>query len=276
MRKYLQFKKEFEAIEDIKKTLKTFEKISSAKIPSLKEKTKTLFSFLEKIEKVTSRLFQFFLPKNHWAINSSNEGKSLLLIFGADKGLCGDFHHLVINALLERKSFYDIFWIFGKKTEKFLKEEGIFAKESFSLEENLEEIFKKIIFLFKKKKFKRVDFLFLKYFSFFRREPCFLRFLPLSFEKKEGTGFPIFEPSPKEIFEFLLEEKLKATFLKVFLSSRLSEETLRVLTLEHSFKETEKILSKMMYNYFKQRRKEISLEQMESFLSHKIICQKKE
>jgi len=282
MRKYFLLKKEIEAFEDALETIKASEKISAARIHSLKERNSNLAFYKQNLEKIISRFLLFF-DYSSQPFFRTREGKEALVIVTSNKGLVGGLWHKIVEETLNIRKNYDYFFCLGSKGVQYLEEEGVQIERSFPLEEDIitletaSRITACLLKEFEDRPLSRIDIIYPHFASFFSQKALLLTFLPFSFlpefltqDEEVVLGFPLFEPKPKEIFRFLSQKYFEMFFYQILIEAKLSEFTARTIFLENASFRGESFLKKLRMNYFKQRKKEISQAQIESFTVHQL------
>jgi F-type H+-transporting ATPase subunit gamma len=283
MRKYFLLKKEIEAFEDVVETIGAIEKIAAANIHFLKKENENLVFYKQNLEKIISRFLLFFDYSSH-PLFRANRGKEALVIMTSNKGLVGGLWHEIIEQVLLNKADYDYLICFGSRGAQYLREEGLKVDKVFSLDaekidlEIASKVTNYILGEFLEKPLERVDIIYPHFLNILSQEPAIIRFLPFSFsstvlEQSETSplGFPIFEPSKRKIFDYLIQEYIRLFFYQVLIETRLSEFTARTIFLEKASFQGEKFLKKLRMKYFKERKAEISQGQIESFSVHHLM-----
>ena len=288
MKKYLEYKNEILGLKDVFETVQMAEKIAASHIHFLKDEVENLENYIESIEKILSRIIPFYSKKNHFLTAKRNYGKNAIIIISGNKGLVGGLYHNLINSFLNQNQEYQTIVTIGKKSKKYFQEENIEVKKSFISNSDLpqsreiEEITEYIFSLFAKENLKKVDILYPHFISFSEHQPNIIQFLPFAFDineisKKndilanENLGFPIFEPSKGLIFKQLLNKYIKVFFYKIMMEAKLSEFSARVITTEQATTKTKQAVQSLRLAYFKERQRNITQKQIESFVAHQII-----
>lgn len=280
MKTYLDYKIQIQGFGDVLDTAKSSEKIAASAVHFLKAKVYSLDQYTETLDKLLSRLILFYQKREHPLLEKKENGKKVLLLITADKGLVGGLWHQLISAFLNKKNNYDSVIVVGSKGGAYLEEEGakiIKSFEDFSdLPETVElqEIAAYLFKRFKGAEFSKVDILYSQFVSLAEQKPVFCSFLPFDFkiEKKTGgVGFPIFEPSNNRIFDGLLQKYVNLYFYKIVLEAKLSEFSARTVSMEHASEKTKELIAQLKASYRKERHRVITQRQLESFRAHKVI-----
>jgi len=283
MKRYLEDKNRIQIYQDVFETVKTIEKISASKLHFLKQRVKSLSVYTETLEKILIRLLCFHRP-NHPFLEKSREGKKALLVITGQKGLVGGLYHTLVNYALSIPLKNCHLMVVGSKGKKYFKEEKIKISQTF-LDfselpdfEEVDFITKYIFEKFLRGEFSRVDILYSHFVSVIEQRPLIVGFLPFSSEliERDKTtsqdifGMPIFDPSPQEVFNQLLKKYIQIFLYRIVLEAKLSEFSARTVNTENARVKIEKIIKNLKLAYFKERRRDISQKQIESFLVHKL------
>ncbi len=276
MRKYLDYKNKIEGFKDVEETIRVVEKAAASRIHFLKKRTEDLMDYKKEVEAILARISELKLDENHPLLKERYSGKKALIVVGGDRGIVGGLYHNLVGAFLQKKDSYDYVWVLGKKTKDYLSEEGV-ETEQFSFESADTSFFR----LYRENDIRNVDILYPKFISIIEQTPAFVKFLPFDFapafakaaaanKDNPAEGLPIFEQSKKDIFDALLTKYIEVFFRQIRIEAKLSEFSARTITAEHAIYKTDGIIKKLRLSFFKERKKEISQKQLESFVSIKL------
>lgn len=283
MQKLSYYKDRIAGLSDVRETVKVVEKKAASHIHLLKNQVDSLKSYREICEKILFRMSGFYWDSAHPLLKSHGSKKELIVIT-SDRGIVGGLYHNIIEKLIEVKGNYDSIIIVGKKGEEYLKEEGINAETvPFELENypNSEDIksFTQLFFdRYAGNKLGKLDVLYSQFFSLAYQVPKITPFLPFSFgnnqpqesnKTEKVPGFPIFEGDKKDIFNQLLRRFIDIYFSEVFWEAKLSEFSARTVEAENASTKTDEIIGKINLEFLKERRRNITQKQLESFTVHK-------
>ncbi len=282
MKTYLEFKTHIRNFQDVLEITKVIEKMSAAHIHFLKKRVLVLEEYISFIKKILGRFLLFFEEREHFLLRKVKSQKRAVLIVTGEMRLVGGLWHKILDSFLEKKENYHQVWVIGTKGKEILREIGIKPSRFFeaSLDiperEEAEEINDFLFGEFKNEDLERIDILYPKFYSLTDFEPDFLTFLPFRFEfpseeKKEPLGFPIFEPSKKRIFNFLIELYIRNFLYTILLETKLCELSARTLISEEAQTKIKELISQLIISFRERRKRILSQRQIESFLAHKII-----
>ncbi len=289
MKNYLKFKGDIEGFQDVLDTVKTVEKIAAASIHDLKAQVQTLQSYKQEIAKTLDRFSSFRVQKNHPLLQKNKQGQKWLIIIGGDKGLVGGLYNHLINTFLQNSQHYQKILVIGQKINAHLEEEGVLPEKVFPAFSDLpttEEVKAITDFLFStfiNKKFATLDILYPSFVSLAEQNPVTVPFLPFDIEEHQPAGLvgqadlnlqpglPIFEPTKQIIFDLLLEKYISVYLYEFILEAKLSEFGARTVSMENASGKTKKFITKLKSSFIKERRKNITQKQLESFTVHNML-----
>ncbi len=289
MKKYLKYKQDIQGFGDVAATVKTAQKIAASYIHLLKERVEKARLYLGSLEAVLARLNLFYSPRQNLFLRPGAGAARLALIISSDQGLTGGLYHNLINYFLRQKQKYDLLLPLGRQARQYLAEEGVKTMaENFFLSPlptavEVEKLANFIFSLFRAQKLKSVDILYAQNVSLASQVPRLVRFLPFSFADNFSSrpappaplGLPIFEPSKREVFNFLFNKYLKVVFSHYLFEARLAEFAARTVAMEHASSQVDQFIARLKLAYFKQRRKFLTEKQLESFVPHKQLSKLK-
>ena len=172
---------------------------------------------------------------------ASKEGKSLLIVVTADKGLCGAFNSSLLRvaqrylADTEREVLIDAV---GRKGRDFLKRRATIRKEYIGAFQSLkyskaQEIAQSAIKAFLDREVEEVFLLFNEFKSIIQQRIVIERLLPLqALEERKSVQDYVYEPGPKEIFEKLLPKIVETTVWQALLESNAAEHGARMAAMD--------------------------------------------
>lgn len=291
MKKYLIYKRRINEFENVGETVRIIEKTAASHIHLLKKQVNILSDYKKDVGTVLKRLSKFWQGKKHPLLEKRGAGIKAILIITGDKGIVGGLYHNLINRILERKNYYQKIWVLGKKGMEYLNEENIkaellpFESDGLINPDKIEEMGTIFFNYFQNNNPQSVDILYPRFISLTKQEPIIANFLPFDFKgaseneedefiksgPEDNEGFPIFEPSKKDIFSPLLKKYISIFLIELALETKLSEFSARTITAEHAVSVTKDIVRDLNLKFLKERRKLLTQKQLESFIAHQTI-----
>lgn len=219
------------------------------------------------------------------------DGKTLLVIFTSDTGLCGAYNTNLIamaEAYLRRdgRSGTDVIYI-GKKGHRYFTRRGYAAADAYldlAGRPNIakaEAIGKSLIERFLSGQYSSVQLLYAQYLSSMSSKPTVLQWLPIQIgdtkhetrdagkqaasrvsrpASRQPADEYIFEPSPEQVFQDLLPRWVIAKFQLVMLEAFTSEHSARMIAMKNATDNAEELLRSLTRQRNKIRQASITKE----------------
>lgn len=235
----------------------------------------TLIADISETQKVEHKLLQ----KNY-----SETKKALFLVIASDRGLCGSFNSGISkyteNLIAEKKSSYEKmdFIFVGRRLKDYFGRRGVEPVEyitgldkdiSYDLAAGVAD---KAIKAFEAGEYDEVQIVYNEFKSAISQEVVAERLLPVdaseasSFDADQKQNFSkdlIFEPSPKEIIDELLEKHFAVQVYRCMSESVASEHGARMTAMENSTKNAGELIKSLTTTYNKLRQASITKELIE-------------
>lgn len=206
----------------------------------------------------------------------------LILVIGANRGLCGAFNtnvgktailHAIDNYSLELKAGNVLFFSIGRQVEKALKSKNVnLFGEAHDLLNNhhfaeVSHITEKLMELFANDKFQRIDLVYNKFKNAAVQELTVEQFLPIKKpEQKEKTlTIPdyIYEPSQDFILDSIVPQSLKMQLYRVIIDSNTAEQGARMTAMHQATDNATELLKNLRTTYNNARQAAITNEILE-------------
>jgi F-type H+-transporting ATPase subunit gamma len=172
---------------------------------------------------------------------ASRDGKALLIVVTADKGLCGAFNSSLLRVAQRYLADNDrevLIDAVGRKGRDFLKRRAPIRKEYIGAFQALkytkaQEIAQSAIKAFLDREVDEVFLLFNEFKSIIQQRIVIERLLPLqALEERKSEQDYVYEPGPKEIFEKLLPKIVETTVWQALLESNAAEHGARMAAMD--------------------------------------------
>jgi F-type H+-transporting ATPase subunit gamma len=208
---------------------------------------------------------------------------ALVIIVGANKGLCGTFNSHLIKATVShirdlKQLGYNVkLWIIGKKAEDFFKKSNIpILKTYHHLIDNVTvegtfSLADEAMKLIESGTFQKIDVVYNRFKNAAYYEIIKEQFLPMLMESSGpdqqddvagGLGY-IMEPSRKEIFEELVPKSIRTYMYRILLDSFASEQGARMTAMHKATDNATELLKNLTITYNKVRQSSITNEIVE-------------
>jgi F-type H+-transporting ATPase subunit gamma len=285
-----QIKQRIKTSKNISKITKAMEMVSASKMRRAQEQALATRPYTRTLQESLSKLAATIKTDLHPFLVSHKEGIDIAVIISTDKGLCGGLNPNLFKEALEwqKKHKEGKFIVVGKKAVAFAK---IFGLDTYAQFTDLPDVIKAsdIIALssivsseYLKKTFKTVSVIYMDFISTLVQKVHVTNLLPLPklinkesegslVEKKDKSEY-IFEPSPEEILNDLLNYYLENTIYQSFLEARASEHSARMVAMKNASENAGEIMSELQLQFNKSRQAGITSELLD--ITTAIIAQK--
>lgn len=234
----------------------------------------TLIADIAETQKVEHKLLQ----------QNPNPKTALYVVIASDRGLCGSFNAGIAKyteqVMREKKSTYEKmdFVFVGRKVKEFFARRnvtpidyitGLDKDISYELAASVAE---RVIEFFKQGAYDEIFIVYNEFKSAISQEVVAERLLPIdtagvnSFDKDDESRFAkdlIFEPSPEEIIEELLDKHFAVQVYRCMSESVASEHGARMTAMENSTKNAGELIKDLTTTYNKLRQASITKELIE-------------
>lgn len=222
---------------------------------------------------------------NHKLLQQNDNPKSVLyLVIASDRGLCGSFNAGISKytekVIREQKQTYETmdFIFVGRKVKEYFARRDVKPVDFITgLEKDISYelaagVAKRAIEDFKEGSYDEIKIIYNEFKSAISQDVVCERLLPIdtveanSFDKHLDSLFSkdlIFEPSPEEIIEELLDKHFAVQVYRCMSESVASEHGARMTAMENSTKNAGELIDKLTTTYNKLRQASITKELIE-------------
>lgn len=269
----LQLVRRIRTAQNISKTTKAMQMIAASKLKKAQDAALSSRPYVEKLLAVTGdltkRVEKSALPV--YMNVQKNSGKTLYLIIGPDKGLCGGLVTNLIRDVMKKATDQDAFITVGKKVELPISHisKNIIGAFPFGNTLPTFDIVFPIVTLideqFKLGKIDKVEIISTHFASVFIQRTQQTHLLPIKpqeekEEKNLSDAFQLFEPSVEELLPDLLQRYIEMAVYQEILESYLSEQAARLLSMQNATNNAKEIIEDLKLEYNKTRQAKITAE----------------
>jgi F-type H+-transporting ATPase subunit gamma len=271
MSQLVQMRQRIKAIETIKKITSAMRLISRSFHTRMSKEKGNLKAYQQEIENLLKHLHKacpdfkspFFFPKQ------TQKTKNLIIIVGAQKGLCGNYNTEITYWINNHKELlsnpHTELFVVGKKTEDYIK--NLSYKISHVFEElkvaSLDTISEELLLILKKSQPYYTDVKIVASFgqTFFAHTLRTVQLIP-AFNTQQTAQDDSYQwqSDPKEILEMLSEMCLKTKIHMTLFESLLGEQSARFIAMDNATRNANKFLDEMQLQYNKARQAKITKE----------------
>ncbi len=268
----LQLVRRIRTAQNISKTTKAMQMIAASKLKKAQDAALSSRPYVEKLLAVTGdltkRVEKAALPL--YMKEQKSTGKTLFVVIGPDKGLCGGLVTNLMRDLMKRANAQDSFITIGKKVELPVAHISKNIIGAFPFGNTLPkfDVVYPIVNLineqFKSGKIDNVEIVSTHFASVFIQKAHKTHLLPIRPQEEKETNvndaFQLFEPSAEELLPDLLQRYIEMAVYQEVLESYLSEQAARLLSMQNATNNAKEIIEDLKLEYNKTRQAKITAE----------------
>ena len=251
--------------------------VSAAKLNRAQNAVRVAQPYSDRLLRMVSALHASQAGEEHPLFTERDGGKSLVLLFTTDRGLCGNFNNNLCRYLLPRLSGGALrdpeLIVFGRKGNDFFKRRGFaIGKAQMFLHSSeypdaIGEVMADVMERFLAGEVGRVFLAYNLFHSPIRQQPEFRQLVPIPpLDEEEGAldkREMLFEPSREEILDYLLPAFLRNQTLVAHLNSEAGEHGARMVAMEGATKNAGEMIARLTLTYNRARQAAITKELIE-------------
>lgn len=246
------------------------EMVAASKMRKAQERTLAGKPYTQKLTSVVRNLVGRIEEGSHPYLMEKEKGKTLLLIFSSDKGLCGSFNTNLLREFLKTdyKDEVEVVSI-GKKLQRPVVRMGASLIADFPFGttlpsfEHVLPVSMLVVDSFLHKAYKKVLCIFTQFVSLSLQKPIVMTLLPIAkaLQEREMPVLPYtFEPNAGELLTALMPHFLEMNLYQVFLESYASEQAARMLAMHEASENAKDVIFELSLTYNKARQERITNE----------------
>jgi F-type H+-transporting ATPase subunit gamma len=285
-----QIKQRIKTAKNISKITKAMEMVSASKMRRAQAQALATRPYTRALQESLQRLANEVKTDIHPFLTVHEAGIDVAVVVSTDKGLCGGLNqNLFKEAIAWQKAHKDSkLVVVGRKAVAFARIYGLDVHAQFTdLPDTVGAndtiaISTLISNAFKEEKFKTVSVIYMDFVSTLVQEVRTVQLLPLSKditdtltgenrESKEASEY-LFEPSPEEILEDLLNYYLENTVYQSFLEAKASEHSARMVAMKNASENAGELMEELQLTFNKSRQAGITNELLD--ITTAILAQK--
>jgi len=274
-----EIKRRISSVKSTKQITKAMKMVAAAKFRKAQQRIVELRPYAQKMYAVLNSLAKT-VDTGHPLLEARTVKKVELLVFSADRGLCGGFNTNIMKAAvkmtreLQAEGKEVTVSSVGKKaTDLFRRRKaplrmswvGLSGKVGYN---SAQTIAKEMMDRYLDGTMDEVIMIYTEFRSAGVQKVTELQLLPLVSFDKEGsveelTDVFTFEPSEEAVFEQLLPRNIEVQIFRALLDSAASEEAARMAAMENATKSADDMIKRLTLQYNKARQASITTELMD-------------
>jgi len=271
------------AVKKTRQITKAMNMVAAAKLRGAQMKMEAFEPYARKYSEVLMNLASRIEPDIHPLLGRKDQASRLeLLLFTADRGLCGSFNTNLVN---EAEKWLEGMRANGKDcslTAVGKKGRSYFGKRDYTLTASHTYLYGNIDISFVNQMTKgfidrymvdeldEVYMLYSRFINMGRQEPTVVKLIPIEPRKREegqeeGTGGAEYlcEPNPEELLIELLPKHISVQIFNAFLQNETSEHAARMAAMDNASKNCNELIDDLTLVYNKARQAAITAELMD-------------
>lgn len=239
--------KKIKSVTNVKKITKAMQMVSAVKMRRAQQTALEGKPYQEFLRQAIERLASGISTKDSVLLNESTTSKrNLVIVFTAQKGLCGSFNMNVMRFLIKQITLGDTDFItIGKKGAEILSQlRGKVLADFSGLEDSdsISAVFDLALSEYTKGSYKSVSVAYNKFVNTLRSDPTYEKILPFSTENldeqtnklKAGEGGYMIEPDSSEIVDALLKSYIESSLRFALFQSYAGEHSARMIAMKNA------------------------------------------
>lgn len=291
----LDIKRRIRSVKNTQKITRAVSLVATSKFGRIRPIVYRASTFFEKYRSVMENAILTANIKESIFYKTNDSDMDLYIILTSDSGLCGNYNLNTINAALKHMQGKKVLLItVGERGRNYFKRRGYdtlseFVEIGINPEyQDVNNIMEEAIDHYRRGIVKNVYIVYTKFYSPIKQEPTVIKVLPIEdnseknnrSSKTEAPGnlesmavsavhsrgitnpedLYLFEPSSKEVFEFIFPKYLNSLMYYTIINSIASEYALRITSMEGATRNASDILDKLQNIYNKIRQSSITQE----------------
>ena len=270
------------SVKSTQKITSAMKMVAAAKLRKAQEQALASRPYTSLMDKVVSKIASKTSGNSLNLLTGKSDNKTqLIVVFSADRGLCGGFNGSITRAVraevkkLEQDGIKVKLLMVGKKSADALNRElghlfieridGNSAKPNYT---DAEILANKIISLFENDEFGMCKVIFNKFVSAITQEVTFKSLIPADIQKNEdevndSNSIYEFEPSEEEILNDLLPRNLATQLFSSQMESTASELAARMTAMDNATRNAGDMIDNLTLQYNRTRQAVITKELIE-------------
>jgi len=252
--------------------------VSAAKLNRASNMVKAAQPYSATLRRMVSGLHAGMAGEDHPLFTPRSAGKSVVILFTSDRGLCGNFNNNLSRFLLRQLQETDglpdpDLIVFGRKGNDFFKRRGypisqakMFLQPS-EYRSQIMDITSGVVERYQAGEIRHVHLAYNYFHSPIRQEPVFQQLLPvppLEGEASEAeTREMLFEPAREQILDHLLPAFLRNQTYVAHLNTEAGEHGARMVAMEGATKNAGEMINRLTLTYNRARQAAITKELIE-------------
>lgn len=264
-----ELKRHIGGVEDTVKITRAMQMIATSKLNRARDKCENSYRYLRELRHILAAVASEDAVKEHPFLREHETGKTALFVVAADKGLCGDFNHRMLDFADKFISDHDVSKIFalGQETREHYEKMGLplsnfyihMAQEPHAFDAI--SAANDVVEMFNSGEYREVYIAYTRTPTPTTQEPTAKKLLPIILpEAPKNTAGAVFEPRSKAALDNFLAQYVMAEIYSALADSAMAIHYKRMTSMRQSTENGEKLLSRLTAKYNHERQESITSE----------------
>lgn len=263
----LDLKRRIRSVTNTQKITKAMGLVATAKFKKLRQRAEKATPYFDRFHESITQLAvspdmgssKYFLP--------NNSDKDVYIIVSSDSGLAGSFNTNVLNTSLSHMADKKVDLItVGAKAKAFFNRRGIGTVAEFvelgdtPSFKDASDIMRPAVEKFLKGEARNVFLIYTKFHNTIKQTVEVQRILPMEKPEGESQREVLFEPSPREVFEYVMPKYLNTAMYYSLVNSIASMYAMRMNAMDNASKNADELLNALNLKFNRARQSSITQE----------------
>lgn len=272
-------KRRISSVKNTQQITRAMKMISAAKLARAKTAAQASQPYAERMRGMVTKMAQGVTGDDHPLFEAREGGKSLVVLFTSDRGLCGGFNNNLSRLVLAGINNGELggeveMLVFGRTGNDFFRRRNVTIGQAFvqmreaERREAIGGVIESIVSRFLDGEVGRVHLAFNLFFNAIRQDPVVSPLLPVvPPEAEEGAEVDqrevLFEPDRGAILDSLVPKYLENQLLTAQLNSEAGEHGARMVAMDGATRNADDMIGSLTLQYNRARQAVITTELIE-------------
>jgi F-type H+-transporting ATPase subunit gamma len=263
----LDLKRRIKSVTNTQKITRAMGLVATAKFKKVRDRAEKTTPYFDKFHEAVTKMALSPDLEGSKYFQENDSDTDIYIVLTSDSGLCGSYN---TNAILETVRHIDdrkvqLITVGEKARAFFTRRDYETLKEFVDLGDapsykDAVDIIRPAIEAFEMGKVKNVYITYTKFHSPVKQSVEILRMLPMERPEGEKGKDILFEPSSKEVFDYVMPKYISTTMFYSLVNSVASEYSSRMNAMDNATKNASEILDKLKLMYNRARQSSITQE----------------
>lgn len=269
-----EIRRRISSVRSTQQITKAMKMVAAAKMRRAQENILATRPYARKLQETMGHLFATIENSQDALLKIRPEGKVLVVVVSADRGLCGAFNSNIIRKAVHIIAGYQdkdvyVFPVGRKSYEYFSKRDYQLFDAKYNFFNHLKfedavELVEKLVPVYESEEFDKIEIVYNEFKSAIQQNLTLEQFLPFvpdeEMSQAESQVDFLYDPGKESILHSLIPKHLNIQMWKVLLESNAAEQGARMTAMESATDNAEDLISRLTLIYNRARQAAITKE----------------